>query len=316
MSLRIVVGLLISVVLAACATTPAPAKKPVPTASKAKSEVIAPKPKTDIHVEIDPNNNKKPGGYYKDDGPATPPAGAEVLPEPTPVNEPELPRANVPYTVEGEVVTPERGKKNYSQAGLASWYGKAFHGRKTASGEKFNMFGFSAAHRTLPIPCFARVTNPKNGISVIVRVNDRGPFHKKRLIDLSFAAAQKLDIVKAGQAQVLVERVFPEDMAKEPEANKTPQASSSEPASIDSSKVYWQLGAFKYVATAKHLANRIRPQLPEGTSVIILPAGAYFRVIAGPYDTEEAAQNQHNVIQEALGHAPVFYRPTKVAVNR
>ncbi len=98
----------------------------------------------------------------------------------------------------------------FRQRGTASWYGKRFHGKKTASGEPYDMYAMSAAHPTLPIPSYARVTNLANGRSVIVRVNDRGPFHAGRVIDLSYAAAHKLGYIAQGSAQVEVEAIIPE----------------------------------------------------------------------------------------------------------
>ena len=97
--------------------------------------------------------------------------------------------------------------KRFQQEGMASWYGRQFHGRKTASGETFNQNALTAAHRTLPMTCTIRVTNQDNGKSVIVRVNDRGPFHSGRILDLSYAAAKQIGIVNSGQGNVTIERI-------------------------------------------------------------------------------------------------------------
>lgn len=97
--------------------------------------------------------------------------------------------------------------RKFSQTGMASWYGRQFHGRKTASGDTFDMNGLTAAHRSLPLNCFIRVTNKSNGKSVIVKVNDRGPFHGNRVVDLSYGAAQRLGITNSGTAKVSIERV-------------------------------------------------------------------------------------------------------------
>ena len=104
---------------------------------------------------------------------------------------------------------PVVNKEPTKERGMASWYGRKFHGQKTASGEPYDMFAMTAAHKTLPIPSYARVTNVKNGLSVVVRINDRGPFHANRIIDLSYAAAARIGIVKAGSGLVEVERVLP-----------------------------------------------------------------------------------------------------------
>ena len=115
--------------------------------------------------------------------------------------------ASRPYTVMGKRYYPMSGDHTYSQTGVASWYGKQFHGRKTAIGERYDMFAMTAAHPTMELPSYARVTNLSNGKSVIVRVNDRGPFLGDRIIDMSYAAAVKLGYHKAGTARVKVERI-------------------------------------------------------------------------------------------------------------
>src|SRR6185436_5318740 len=138
----------------------------------------------------------KPGGYYLDDGPgANPPANLDSIPEPTPKIEPLNPYTSRPYTVLGRTYTPQTQLTPYKQRGVASWYGKRYHGQKTSSGEVYDMYAFSAAHTLLPLPSYARVTNVANGKSVVVRINDRGPFHQDRLIDLSYLAAQRLGLL-------------------------------------------------------------------------------------------------------------------------
>jgi rare lipoprotein A len=119
---------------------------------------------------------------------------------------------NKPYAVLGETYTPLPAEAALSETGLASWYGQQFHGRRTASGEIYDMHAMTAAHRTLPLPSFARVSNPANGRSVIVRVNDRGPFTKGRIIDLSYAAARKLGVVDV--ATVKLVRITPEEIRR------------------------------------------------------------------------------------------------------
>ena len=142
------------------------------------------------------------------DGPeAKPPPDLHLVPDAEPRL--ETPRAggpNKPYEVLGESYVPERGDPPLVERGLASWYGRKFHGRSTASGETYNMYAMTAAHKTMPIPSYARVRNPANGKEVVVRVNDRGPFHRGRIIDLSYTAALKLGVL-GGVAQVEVERI-------------------------------------------------------------------------------------------------------------
>jgi len=148
------------------------------------------------------------GAYYKDDGPgANPPPNLSAIPDAVPKTEPLHRFANRPYQVFGKDYVPLTGVAPFTQSGIGSWYGRRYHGSPTSSGEKYDMYAMSAAHPTLPIPSYARVTNPANGRSVVVRINDRGPFHSGRIIDLSYAAAWKLGYVDAGSARLEVEAV-------------------------------------------------------------------------------------------------------------
>jgi rare lipoprotein A len=152
----------------------------------------------------------KSGGYYKDDGPgANPPANLASIPDAVPRSEPLHKYANRPYEVFGKRYVPLASAQQFRQRGTASWYGKKFHGQKTSSGETYDMYKMTAAHPTLPIPSYVRVTHVGNGRSVVVRINDRGPFHAGRIIDLSYVAAYKLGYVGAGSALVEVESVLP-----------------------------------------------------------------------------------------------------------
>jgi rare lipoprotein A len=119
--------------------------------------------------------------------------------------------------VAGKKYAPFAELRPYKQRGVASWYGKRFHGKKTSSGERYDMYAMTAAHPVLAIPSYARVTNLGNGKSVVVRVNDRGPFHDGRLIDLSYAAAYKLGYVGNGSARVEVEAIIPKGVGTAPE---------------------------------------------------------------------------------------------------
>jgi len=151
---------------------------------------------------------KRPGGYYKDDGPGDNRRLASI-PDAVPRAEPLHRYANLPYERMGKKYVPLTRVGIYKQRGTASWYGKRFHGSPTSSGEKYDMYRMSAAHPILPIPSYARVTNIANGRSVVVRVNDRGPFHAGRAIDLSYAAATRLGYIGQGSAQVEIEQVVP-----------------------------------------------------------------------------------------------------------
>lgn len=145
--------------------------------------------------------------YYQNDGPPERPSSdAAAVADATPRVEPLLARANRPYVALGRSYTPMTTDVAFRERGLASWYGKQFHGNRTASGEIYDMFGMTAAHPTMPIPSYARVTHVRTRASVIVRINDRGPFKSDRVIDLSYAAASKLGFMASGTAEVEVER--------------------------------------------------------------------------------------------------------------
>lgn len=150
----------------------------------------------------------KRGGYYQSDGPPErAPTDIASTPDATPKVEPLLPRVNRPYIALGRNYTPLTTDVPFRERGIASWYGKQFHGNRTASGEIYDMYAMTAAHPTLPIPSYVRVTAVRTGQSIVVRVNDRGPFKSDRVIDLSYAAASRLGIVESGTGSVDIERI-------------------------------------------------------------------------------------------------------------
>jgi len=152
----------------------------------------------------------KKGGYYKDDGPGdAPPSNLSSVPDAQPRKEPLNKFANRPYEALGRKFVPLTSVQPYHERGFATWYGKRYHGQKTSIGETYDMYAMTAAHPVLPIPSYARVTNVKNGKSVVVRINDRGPFLHNRVIDLSYAAAYRLDYIANGSAEVIVEAIVP-----------------------------------------------------------------------------------------------------------
>jgi len=158
------------------------------------------------------------GGH--EDGPGAPPGNLDRIADARPRSEPLNRGANSPYTALGRKYVPYQSLTPYRQRGIATWYGRKFHGKPTSSGERYDMYAMTAAHTILPIPSYARVTNLSNGRSIVVRVNDRGPFHPERIIDLSYAAAYKLGFVNAGSARVEVEAILPRSSAaaREPPA--------------------------------------------------------------------------------------------------
>ncbi len=148
------------------------------------------------------------GRYYLDDGPGERPiAELEKLPDAVPRPEPLHPRANRPYVVFGREYQPMTQLEPLRERGMASWYGRRYHDRLTSIGERYDMYSMTAAHPRLPLPSYARVTNLSNGKAVIVRVNDRGPFLQGRVIDLSYAAAAKIGIARAGSGEVELELI-------------------------------------------------------------------------------------------------------------
>jgi rare lipoprotein A len=181
-----------------CASGPGSSVRPPPPP--------APRIETPREPRDTPRDTREPRSNR--DGPeARPPPDLHLVPDAEPrLETPRSGGPNKPYEVLGESYVPERGDPPLVERGLASWYGRKFHGRSTASGETYNMYGMTAAHKTMPIPSYARVRNPANGREIVVRVNDRGPFHRGRIIDLSYTAALKLGVLN-GVAPVEVERI-------------------------------------------------------------------------------------------------------------
>ena len=189
--------------VAGCATTRAPAdpNAGAPAASSASSEA---KP------AAKPAPPRRGGNFYLDDGPGdNPPPNLAAIPDAEPRSEPLLRFANRPYTVFGRDYVPMTERAPYKARGTATWYGRRYHAQKTSSGEVYDMYSMTGAHPTLPIPSYVRVSNAANGRSVIIRINDRGPFIGERLIDLSYAAAFRLGYVENGSATVEVEKLIP-----------------------------------------------------------------------------------------------------------
>jgi rare lipoprotein A len=249
----------------------------------------------------------KPGGYYQDDGPgANPPPNLEAIPDAEPKPEPLHKYANNPYTVLGQQYVPDNGYTGYKARGIASWYGRKFHGQKTSSGEPYDMYGMTAAHPTLPIPSYARVTNPRNNKSVIVRINDRGPFHSERVIDLSYTAAYKLGIVQNGSGQVVVESIDPTHIPARttpvPAAEPQQTASlSALPIERERSGIYLQLGAFSSQQNAESFGSHIRQQMGAlADAMQILSANGLYRVHLGPYHSQAEAAQAADLLQQSL----------------
>jgi rare lipoprotein A len=264
------------------------------------------------------------GGYYKDDGPGSEiPADLDSVPDAAPRQEPLHRGANKPYTVLGRKYTPQTQIKAFRQEGIASWYGKKFHGQKTSIGETYDMFAMTAAHPTLPLPSYARVTNPANGRRVVVRVNDRGPFHANRIMDLSYTAAYKLGYLNAGSGQVIVETILPGQ--SQSAASAAPAAPAAEPVrdsrELDALSLalsqedpvtpppngfYLQLGAFSLAENAENLKNHLsRENDWPGEPMYIQYLDNLYRLHMGPYTSRAIAQEAARKIHALSGYTPL-----------
>jgi len=249
---------------------------------------------------------RRPGGYYKDDGPdGAPPVDLDTIADAQPRPEPLNLHANDPYVVFGREYAPEKEFSAHRKQGTASWYGRKFHGQRTWSGEIYDMYAMSAAHPTLPIPSYARVTNLQSGKSVVVRINDRGPFSSGRMMDLSFAAAYKLGFADSGIAAVEVESIVLDAVAAPERAPATVEASSI-PVSTEIAGIYLQLGAFSSRANAESFSASIRKQLSWLKQAIrIQERGKLFRLHLGPYPDRGAAREISDKIRAELDFKPL-----------
>lgn len=322
--------LLAPFVLAACTSTPSlqateltvnPVNGPISkgkTATRKSSAVL-----------------KKGGGFYKDDGPAEDiPDGLDDIPDAEPKWEPLHKPATRPYVVLGKEYVPNTSLKPYKARGTASWYGKKFHGQKTSIGEPYNMFAMTAAHTTLALPSYARVTSVQSGQAVIVRITDRGPFHADRIIDLSYTAAYKLGLINGGSGQVEVEAILPgeltattyaqvtpppavvraekdeialmaEQLAKEQAPVQTIAVISPVPASSALAKgVYLQLGAFANADNAENLKNHLTRELDWLSEPMRVQPGEIHRLQLGPYANRADADKVAEKIRVAVGFKP------------
>lgn len=319
--------------LAACGTT-----QPESAARKAPAPITS-KPQPGIPVL--PAAGSGRGAYYQDDGPGdNPPPGLLETPDAEVRNDPLLPRSNRPYVVFGKTYTPIPLGSDFKQRGLGTWYGKKFHGARTSSGELYDMYKMTAAHPTLPIPSYARVTNIGNGNSVVVRINDRGPFHSSRIIDVSYTAALKLGLLVNGSSQLEVVHLPPAEIERMIAARKAggnapataaanlPPERAVQPAqampkaapmlassSGEEAKpvltggapepgFYLQLGSYTRAEGADGLRKRLQAS-DAGLSLDVEPAGKFYRLFAGPYASREDAQAAGKALPAGLKLKPI-----------
>ena len=209
-----------------------------------------------------------------------------------------------PYQVFGKTYFVLPTSKDYKEVGIASWYGTKFHGRKTSNGEIYNMYAMTAAHKSLPIPSYVRVTNLKNKRSIIVRVNDRGPFHGPRLIDLSYVAALKLGFADKGTAKVLIEAIDPsgsQDRLPPTPAVKLPavaETTNAESSVTINQGPFLQVGAFDNAAAAQILQKKVRQY--TALPILVQQQDSLFKVWVGPIaDSIELALIKRTLQQAA-----------------
>ena len=228
-----------------------------------------------------------------------------------------------PYTVLGQRYHPMQDGRNYREEGTASWYGTKFHGQNTANGELYDLYGMTAAHKTLPLPSYVEVTNLENGRKIIVRVNDRGPFYSDRIIDLSFAAAKKLGYADQGTARVLVQGIDPvawqqqnnpSYLVTREAVSAAPVAAALPPEPVENVQtgLYLQVGAFSSNQAAEALRQRVQGVV--GSNVWVSPVQVdtrtLHRVRVGPLSSQDEARRMIETLRVAnLG------TPTLVTVN-
>lgn len=283
-------------------------------------------------------------GGGRDSAPVNPPTGLAEVPDAEPRVEPiRVGGPNRPYEVLGRNYTPFATDRAFSERGLASWYGRKFHGRRTANGEVYDMYAMTAAHKTMPLPSYARVRNPANGREIVVRVNDRGPFHAGRIIDLSYTAALRLGVLNA-VAPVEVERITFDEIrsgawrrdggvavaaAPAPPAVPVPvepqpvaltptdtsvdapaePADAAPPRAIDSAaRGHWiQLGAFRAREGAEGFQRHVAAELDWlAPLLVVFSDKALFRLQAGPYPSRDEARAGAERVREALQLVPVI----------
>jgi rare lipoprotein A len=294
-----------ALVLGACATGQGPtAKAPVVDAGSGAKSTRAPS-----------------GGYLPGDGPgADTPSNLDSIRDAVPRAEPFHRYANRPYSALGKTYTPLQTIGSYKERGSASWYGKKFHGQRTSIGEVYDMYAMTAAHPTLPIPSYAKVTSVATGKSVVVRVNDRGPFLHSRIMDLSYVAAHKLGYINQGSAEVIVESIAvdgnapmisaiePAGVTVEPISVEPIAAAPSMPvetAATPTGQVFLQFGAFKSAQGAESFLVRMREEMGDsGKRFSLYEKGGLTRVHYGPYQNANEARSAASKFESRLGFKP------------
>jgi len=277
------------------------------------STVIAISLLTACSVKNPFTHGESPARPLHDSAPLTYPENLEATPDAIPRIEPKSRGGNrKAYEVFGKTYYVMDSSEGFVQRGKASWYGTKFHGNKTANGETYNMYTMTAAHKTLPIPTYVEVKNLDNGKTIVVRVNDRGPFHQGRIIDLSYAAATKLGTLKSGTSNVEIRVINPRTEKKKspPTAPKTliKETLPSPKALTNTSNLFIQVGAFTSLDNAtkvkKHLTHTLN--LPANIQPNSTQSDALFLVLTGPYNNVQAADEAKLKLQKQ-GYSKIIY---------
>ncbi len=228
------------------------------------------------------------------DGPPDPrdiPYDVAMTPDAVVRREPRSASGNpVEYEAFGEIYRILDSTDGFRERGRASWYGKKFHGKSTASGEPYDMFAMTGAHKTLPIPSYVRVRNLENGKTAVVRINDRGPFHSERIIDLSYTAAVRLDMLGGGSVAVEIE-------ALQPTESEPTLAASPAPASNGNRWV--QVAAYSSAANAETMRSQLLDSGLRDVDVRSSMGGALHRVVIGPFNSLDSAKQALSKLHEA-----------------
>lgn len=214
-----------------------------------------------------------------------------------------------PYQVFGKTYFVLPSGKDYSEEGVASWYGTKFHGRKTSNGEIYDMYAMTAAHKSLPIPCYVRVTNLENKRKIVVRVNDRGPFHGPRIIDLSYVAALKLGFADKGTAKVLIETIDPSgSLSRQPTKAEVPTPTEEVASSVAINQgPYLQVGAFGDAASAQSIQKAVRKftALP----ILVQQRDNLYKVWVGPIADNMELRLIKRALQQTAGISGFVVNP-------
>jgi rare lipoprotein A len=222
--------------------------------------------------------------HKHDSAPTRPPTTLE-LKDATVTNE-KVGRGNSPYTIKGIRYVPRKNRKTFTQTGTASWYGRKFHGHLTSNGEIYNMYQMSAAHKTLPLPSFVKVTNLANNKSTIVRVNDRGPFYQERIIDLSYAAAYKIGVYDTGTAKVHLEVVFPDSIESE----------SKQAQQTEKQQFHVKLSGIESIEHAEEVGKGLSIMLNQTYSSV--QSDSDIALLFGPFDDQVTAETFSNQLSD------------------